>query len=88
MLCNTHVNRCIIILKRPTPPTEFNHTPESYYQHNTYFNQAEALFDQFERLLARQPDCPTNASFIEKSGFPFRVRHWFKLIDELGENNE
>ena len=36
---------------RPKPPTKFDLTPESYHQHNKYFNEAEKCFDAIQRWM-------------------------------------
>lgn len=37
--------------KRPEPPRNFDHTPESYLQHNRYFNEAEKFIDEIGRIV-------------------------------------
>lgn len=34
--------------RRPQPPTHFDHTPESWYEHNKYFNEAEKYINYLE----------------------------------------
>ena len=46
---------------RPKPPTKFDLTPESYHEHNRYFNEAERLFDQIMDFLKCAPVPPEEA---------------------------
>ena len=36
---------------RPKTPIRFDLTPESYHQHNRYFNEAEMCFDEIQSWM-------------------------------------
>lgn len=41
-------------MNKPKPPTKFDLTPESYNQHNRYFNEAEKYINHLESQLTLQ----------------------------------
>jgi len=69
-------------MNRPEPPTKFDLTPESYYEHNRYFNEAEKLLDHLEERIENVPSLSPKETFHQHYAFPFKIRTWLKSLDK------